>query len=266
MCRWLAYFGSPICLEDLLYAPEHSLIDQGRSAREGKIPVNGDGFGIGWYSRRPEPGIYREVLPVWNDRNLRSLSRQIDSRLLFAHIRASTGTATTRSNCHPFAVGRWMFMHNGQIGGYMTVRRELESLIPDNLYIYREGATDSELIFLLALANGLDEAPEQAIAATIRQVDEVTTRRGISEPTKMTAAFSDGERVFAVRYSSDESAPSLYLNCSDGSALVASEPLDGIADRWVPIAPAGMVVVEGPDKCKVRRIDFSAAQHTTGHS
>jgi len=111
---------------------------------------------------------------------------------------------------------------------------------------------------LLALANGLDSAPEKAIAETIRQVDEITSRRGITEPTKMTAAFSDGERVFAVRYSSDESAPSLYLNCSDGSALVASEPLDGIADRWVPIAPAGMVVVEGPDKCKVRRIDFGS--------
>ena len=77
MCRWLAYFGSPICLEDLLYAPEHSLIDQGRSAREGKIPVNGDGFGIGWYGRRPEPGIYHEVLPVWNDRNLRSLHARL---------------------------------------------------------------------------------------------------------------------------------------------------------------------------------------------
>jgi glutamine amidotransferase len=256
MCRWLAYLGRPLFAEDLLYTPEHSLIDQGQAAREAKLPVNGDGFGIGWYGLRKEPGIYREVLPVWNDRNLRSLSRQIETRLLFAHIRASTGTATTRSNCHPFGADRWMFMHNGQIGGYMSVRRELESMLPDHLYSFREGATDSELIFLLTLAHGLEDSPEDAIAQTIARIEEVLESRGVEEPMKLTAAYTNGEKIYAVRYSSDRIAPTLYIKCEEDSVLVTSEPLDEQADHWRPVAPSGIVIVDGPDNCRIQRIEL----------
>ena len=98
----------------------------------------------------PEPGIYREVRPAWSDENLRSLCDQVRSGLFFAHVRASTGTATTRANCHPFAHGRYLFMHNGQIGGYARIKRRLEALIPDELYERRLGTTDSEAIFLAA--------------------------------------------------------------------------------------------------------------------
>jgi glutamine amidotransferase len=35
VCRWLAYSGSPILLEELLYKPDHSLIDQSLHARLG---------------------------------------------------------------------------------------------------------------------------------------------------------------------------------------------------------------------------------------
>ena len=31
-------------------------------------------------------------------------------------MRAATGTATSRANCHPFAHGQHLFMHNGQVG------------------------------------------------------------------------------------------------------------------------------------------------------
>ena len=70
-------------------------------------------------------------LPAWNDANLKSLSHQIRSSLFLAHVRASTGTATARQNCHPFSNEQWMFMHNGQIGGYDRLRRTLESMIDD---------------------------------------------------------------------------------------------------------------------------------------
>ncbi|MBP0575268.1 class II glutamine amidotransferase, partial [Mycobacterium tuberculosis] len=83
------------------------------------------------YGDRSEPGLYREVLPAWSDENLKHLVHQIRSPLFFAHVRAATGTATTRANCHPFAHGRHLFMHNGQIGGYGRVRRRLEQRLPD---------------------------------------------------------------------------------------------------------------------------------------
>ncbi len=31
MCRWLGYFGSPIRLEELVFNPDHSLVEQSRS-------------------------------------------------------------------------------------------------------------------------------------------------------------------------------------------------------------------------------------------
>ncbi|MEM7670705.1 MAG: class II glutamine amidotransferase, partial [Pseudomonadota bacterium] len=107
MCRWAAYIGEPIFLEEIVTAPEQSLIQQSLHANKAATEVNADGFGLAWYGERPEPGLYRDVLPAWSDDNLRSLAAQVRSRLFMAHVRASTETATSRNNCHPFAVGRW---------------------------------------------------------------------------------------------------------------------------------------------------------------
>jgi len=130
MCRWLTYCGDPIYLDKVLFEPRNSLISQSLRARHSHVTTNGDGFGIGWYGERPTPGVYRDILPAWNDQNLKSLAHQIRSGLFLAHVRASTGTATSRANCHPFAHGKWLFMHNGQIGGYERIRRRLEGMIP----------------------------------------------------------------------------------------------------------------------------------------
>jgi hypothetical protein len=46
MCRWAAYLGEEVFLEDVVTAPCHSLIAQSHCAREAKSPTNGDGFGI----------------------------------------------------------------------------------------------------------------------------------------------------------------------------------------------------------------------------
>ena len=48
MCRWLAYSGSTVPLERLLYAPAHSLIDQSLHSKLGAETTNGDGFGVAW--------------------------------------------------------------------------------------------------------------------------------------------------------------------------------------------------------------------------
>jgi glutamine amidotransferase len=67
-------------------------------------------------------------------------------RPVLAHVRASTGGASSRANCHPFVSGRWSFMHNGQISGFEKLRRRLEGGISDALYDQRQGTTDSELV------------------------------------------------------------------------------------------------------------------------
>jgi glutamine amidotransferase len=93
MCRWLAYSGAPIYLDEVIFKTEHSLIDQSLHSRLGERTTNGDGFGIGWYGERSRPGLYKGIQPAWNDDNLRNLTEQIKSHLFLAHVRATTGAA-----------------------------------------------------------------------------------------------------------------------------------------------------------------------------
>lgn len=233
MCRFLAYAGAPVFLEDLVAAPCHSLIHQSLHAEETKTGTNGDGFGVGWYGDRPEPGQYREIRPAWSDENLLSIARQVRSHLFFAHVRAATGTATTRANCHPFAHGRYLFMHNGQIGGYGLIRRKLEALIPDALYGSRVGTTDSEAIFLLILARLTEGfAPAEAMERALGDALALMRAAGVQEPLRCAAALADGETIHAVRWSSDTKPPTLYLCNRGDSVVVASEPVDAARDCW----------------------------------
>jgi predicted glutamine amidotransferase len=245
MCRWAAYLGEPVFLEDIVTAPCHSLIAQSHHAQQAKTATNGDGFGIAWYGDRPEPGRYRDVLPAWSDCNLKSLCRQIRSHLFLAHVRASTGGATSRDNCHPFVSGRWSFMHNGQIGHFEAIRRRLEQSLPDALYDELTGTTDSELIFLLMLDEGLATDPQGAAQRAVARLLEAGRRAGVETPLKLTAAFSDGEQLYAVRFASAGSTPTLYAGTVKGGAgqCLVSEPLDGEEPNWMAVPEGSFVSV-----------------------
>jgi glutamine amidotransferase len=245
MCRFVAYRGSPIFLEELVARPEHSLVQQSLHAERAHTVTNGDGFGIGWYGDKQEPAVYREVMPAWSDENLLALTATVRSKLFFAHVRAATGGGIARSNCHPFRMGPHLFMHNGQIGGYPWVRRALESLLPDHLYAHRKGATDSELLFLLALSRieeGLE--PGDAVMWALGEARHEMRRHGISDPLRFAAALSNGESLHVFRMSSDDRPPSLYLHSGPQGVTVASEPLAGDEDAW-RLVPAGAVVSIG---------------------
>ncbi len=247
MCRWAAYIGAPIFLEDVVSRPGHSLIRQSIGATRCPTAVNADGFGIVWYGEREEPGLYRDVMPAWSDPNLRSLTAQVRSGLFMAHVRASTGTATSRNNCHPFSVGRWSFMHNGQFGGYDGFRRSAEMMIPDDYYAHRKGATDSEALFLVALGEGLDRDPVGAMARATARFEALARKHGCAPFARITAAFSDGRRLYALRYSTDEHAPSLFHRWSEnrGGRAVVSEPLETDETDWQEIPPGSFCIFEG---------------------
>ncbi|GAB5507466.1 MAG: class II glutamine amidotransferase [Rhizobiaceae bacterium] len=244
MCRWAAYRGKAIFLEDIVSAPCHSLVAQSHCAQEAKTATNGDGFGVAWYGERNEPGLYRDILPAWSDPNLRHVCRQVRSHLFLAHVRASTTGATSRDNCHPFAFGNWSFMHNGQIGGFETIRRRLENSLPDELYAERHGSTDSELLFLIMLAEGLDRDPHGATLRAVNRVSEAAREAGIEPFLRLTAAFSDGQSLYAVRYATDRFAPTLYLSAGAHGHSLVSEPLDKDGAAWQPV-PAGSFVRVG---------------------
>jgi glutamine amidotransferase len=248
MCRWIAYRGETISLERYVTAPDHSLIEQSMRALESSSSINGDGFGLGWYADHEEPGLYREVRPAWSDENLRHLCRHIRSHLFFAHVRASTGTPTTRPNCHPFAQGRWLFMHNGQVGNWPAIRRPVEGLIPDAHYGGRIGTTDSEALFLAILGAGIDADPVGATARTLATVADIARASGACEPVRFTAALSDGRDLYAFRFSTDDSATSLYYRETGDHVLIVSEPLDRDAAYWKPVPAAHVVVARAGER------------------
>jgi glutamine amidotransferase len=236
MCRWIAYAGEPVAIETYLFGGPYSLINQSLNARKSIARVNGDGFGLGWYGSRTTPGLFRDILPAWSNENLRSLAQQIDAGMFLAHVRSATGTPTIRPNCHPFAYHHLLFMHNGQIGDYPKVRKQLEGLIPDELYGHRQGSTDSELLFLLLIAYGIEHDFAGAVAEVIDLVETAMYRRAIIEPLRFSIAFATGRQLYALRYASDDAPPTVFYRCVRGGCLLVSEPLDDELEQWSALA------------------------------
>jgi glutamine amidotransferase len=266
MCRWLAYFGAPLRIADLLYEPAHSLIDQSLHARTGST-TNGDGFGLGWYDDDGPPGLYRSVLPAWSNRNVREVASHIRSPLFLAHVRASTDAPVQETNCHPFRQGRWLFMHNGAIREHARVRRALLFEVAPERFAAIEGSTDSELMFHLALSFGLEQDPLPALARMAGFVERTAREHGVADPLHMSLCLSDGATIWAVRYSTAGTAPSLYISrearairelyphierlqrISDEDRTIVSEPLVDLPCAWIPVPECSAVIVRrGPDR------------------
>ena len=265
MCRWLAYSGTPIRLEELLVKRDRSLIDQSLHARQGATTTNGDGFGVGWYEESETPRVYRSTHPAWNDRNLKELAAGISSHLFFAHIRASTGTAIQETNTHPFRHGRWLWMHNGLIREFPRVRRELVLAVDDSLYPSIEGTTDSETMFYLALTFGLESDPIGAVERMVGLVEDAGRKHGVEQPVQMTIATTDGETVWAFRYSSERASRTLYFSTrmdnlkalypesdgarglSDETRVVVSEPLGDLPGVWNKVPESSVGIVQPGD-------------------
>ena len=245
MCRFLAWSGEPRFLDELILDQKYSLVEQSRNALIGKTPINADGFGLAWYGDRHTPCSYKDTHPAWSDMNLKQIASHIRSKLFLAHVRASTGMATSRNNCHPFVVGNWCFMHNGQAGGYENFRQALDTLIPAALYNFRYGATESEAIFLIALGHGLKQNPISAIATAVQQVEKLAKEKGKRPYMRFAACWSDGERLFAARTASDRLAPSLYSKKCKSGYIISSEPLDEDGKGWVEVKAGEAIEIHG---------------------
>ena len=257
----MVYSGDPVLAENLLFKPKHSLIEQSLHSKLGATTTNGDGFGIGWYGLGPTPAVFKSVDPAWNDQNLRELSRQVMTPLLFAHVRASTGTAVQRSNCHPFRHGNWLWMHNGLVRGFHEFKRELAFAVDPSLYGDIEGSTDSELLFFLALTFGLEDEPIRAVARAFGLVEDIAANHGVENPLQATIATSNGESVWAFRYSTERQSRSLFHSTDIGqlralypdvpeiqrlsleARFVVSEPIGDLPGAWreVPESSCGII-------------------------
>lgn len=279
MCRFMIYKGrDPMVLSDLLTKPAHSIINQSFDSRlrlDMRNPINGDGFGVGYYTSKHAPCIFKAITPAWNNVNLNNLSQCTESRLVFGHVRASTQGVLSETNCHPFSYGNIMFMHNGGILCFEQIKKKLISYIDDEFFLHIQGSTDSECCFALFLhvlkhmghTPGASEVPHEilrdALLQTITTIKEwqlaITT-----EPSLLNFAVTDGLLVVVSRYvtsKTDEAAslhfstglrfyeyePGLFkmerLNRSQDVVFVASEPLTFERGDWICVPTNSIITI-----------------------
>ncbi|KAF9400661.1 hypothetical protein BGX21_003770 [Mortierella sp. AD011] len=283
MCRMLLYKGNqPIQLAHLLTKPAHSIINQSFDSRlrlDTRRPINGDGFGVGWYESEPDselsaaPCIFTSVTPAWNNMNLIRLAEKIKSPLVFAHVRASTAGSVSESNCHPWQYGRLMFMHNGNIADFHLIKRKVQESLRDEIFLTVNGNTDSEwafAVFLNNLKTPLQVEPfchsvlKDAMLKTIAQLNAWGKDAGITEASMMNFAVTDGVSVVCSRYISSKTLEAASLYFSSGTrfesykpghyrmikadkrediVVIASEPLTFEKADWLTIPTNNLVVI-----------------------
>lgn len=296
MCRFIAYRGREILLDEVLHKPKNSLINQSAQAHEAEEPLNGDGFGVGWYMNDidPQPGLYVSVRPAWNDRNLRYLCQKIRTKCFFAHVRAASTGEVSEANCHPFHFKNFLFMHNGGIGGFQKLKRQIRRKLSDEIYDWIRGQTDSEHLFALFLENLQNrnasptvEQMTMALQETIREIQIMKRENGITEPCYINCVISEGKTMVAIRYVSDiaEEASTLYYTeghhyiCDENgicvmvpavgmrkehSVLIVSEKLTGSHKEWKEIPKNFFCVTDENLAVKIFPIDDGIGRLASG--
>jgi predicted glutamine amidotransferase len=259
----MAWHGQPVLIEELLFKTQHGIVDQSLHARMGAEPTNGDGFGLGWYGAGEGPAVYRSVSPAWGDPNLRELAAHVESPLFLAHVRAAIGSPVQETNCHPFRRDGWLFVHNGFIADFDRLRRDLMLALEPDLFCEVHGSTDTEVVFNLALTFGLEDDPIEALERTVGLIEKEAARQGIAGAVQGTFGVSNGTTLWAVRYSTDGPARSLFAS-ADAEAirrlhpdnerfqrltaddrLIVSEPFSDLPGVWQEIPQGTAVTVRG---------------------
>ncbi|KAI0398171.1 N-terminal nucleophile aminohydrolase [Xylariaceae sp. FL0594] len=245
MCRFLVYRGSDeILLSKLILDPTHSILKQSFDSRlrldTRRGQNNADGFGIGFYTDRKlgsAPCLFTSTIPAWNCTNLHRIASKTASRLVFAHVRATTEGSLSEDNCHPFYHNSLMWMHNGGLGGWKYIKRKLGERLHDKWYLNVQGCTDSEWAFALFLDRlerlGTDPSsqPEngfgpvllrRAMLQTIEVINELTMgipesvvqSENVDTRSLLNFAVTDGHSIICTRYvsSKTDEAASLYFS------------------------------------------------------
>lgn len=241
MCRLLAYLGSPIIVDKLLYQPKNSLVNQSSNAKEIEEPLNGDGFGIGWYVPEVnyEPVTFVSVHPAWSNRNLRNLAPKIRTECFIAHVRAASVGEVSESNCHPFQYKNILMMHNGGVENFGRIKRKIREPLTDEFYNWIKGQTDSEHIFAYFLTHLLSgnqatispETMMEAFEKTFTGLKTMMKEQGIEEPAYLNMMVTNGLFFVGTRYTTDPKEEPLTLYHSEGGRYVVE---DGISFITAP--------------------------------
>ena len=92
------------------------------------------------------------------------------------------------------------------------MRRELMLAVAPELFSGIKGSTDSEVLFHLALTFGLEHDPVAAIELAIGLVEATAAEHGIENAVQTSLGVTDGERLWAFRYSTERKSRTLFVS------------------------------------------------------
>ena len=248
MCRFTAYIGNKKrFLSDVLSSPENSLLGQSQASRLGRYRVHADGFGLGWYDREvdEEPAVFRSIQPLWNDLNFQSLSKKIKSNCFIGHVRSANIGDVNISNCQPFTNQTLLMVHNGDIHGFYSFKKNFVAHMTKDTFNLIRGNTDSEYLFQMIcgiLATKNQTHTLENIFAAILDTFGLIHSLEAEHPeyySRINMVITNGTDMLATRWSSkkNDTDLNLYINECDDHTIVSSEHLDGETNRWIEIPP-----------------------------
>ncbi len=277
MCRWIAYVGEPIFMDTIITKPSASLVEQSLNSRmafkhDGSIlSTNGDGFGVGWYSDKTNPGLFKGAEPAWANENLNEICAQVKAHIFMAHVRAASSGSVQRSNAHPFKYKNWLFQHNGFIGNFDLIKRELHASLSDELYNAIKGTTDSETLFKLMLEFGLQDDAKKAVEKTISYLLKIFDKKGVKPELALSCAISDGAAIYTIRFATIERPSTQFYSIKSDclkdiddknsfilpqkSAIIVSEPLTHYNEFWQEM-PLGSFAVIREGEVEIMKLEI----------
>ena len=236
MCRHLAYLG-PSRSRSRAAHRARALAPAARRSRRGTRPTGRStptgSASAGTTATRAEPGRYRTD-PADLGRPSFATGRSCSSNGVLAAVRSPRPACRSRRAAPaPFADGPWLFSHNGIVPGFRDgVGRALRRKVEPSAAAVIE-ATDSEVLFALAL-DSLDAgaSPAEALAVVVGLVDERAARLNLLlTDGEQVAATAWGNSAVRVRRASGRSSrPSrtttTRAGCEDGSVVSRRRQLE----------------------------------------
>jgi glutamine amidotransferase len=244
MCRFAAYLGESVLIEDLLYEPDGALVRQAVDA-ELMSQLNLGGFGLAaWTPGSPDPGrplTYRVPTIPNFDRNLRALAGKVRASALVAHVRGVVSDhreSVGSHNVHPFLFegASFALAQNGDLYDFARMRYDLLDHVNGELTGFIEGTTDTELVYALVLSQLEDpfapvdaEEAAQAVTRALEILRELRERRGIATQSPVNLVLTDGTWMLATRYAYD------YGWYPDDGSFFAAEREHDFTSLWYTV-------------------------------
>lgn len=217
MCRVLSYIGEPILMEDLIYKPSNSLIDQALNPKFMFHYKNlcGNGF-IAWDKKnRPDetPIHYKTAELPFFDRNLLNLVQHIKADCAIAHVRgggSNQNAITIDSNAHPFLFPKApvAMAHNGTLHNLVDIKADLAEFMDRRWLASMRGTTDTEWIYGTLLTHlcrkqrtklrALDVV--DALQDTFHTIKKMRDKKGIRTPSPVNTFISNGDFIVIARF------------------------------------------------------------------